>query len=109
MKYKIGDKVIIKTWKEMEKEFGPDNDDGNIRHCGFVKSMEDIVIRDFPDRILTIEKTEEVHNEQRYYMIGGGCWIWRENMIKYSLREKEIEEEMKSWIPIDSRFEILDL
>lgn len=38
MKFKVGDRVQIKTWKEMEKEFG--TRDGNIRtHIVFSKQM----------------------------------------------------------------------
>lgn len=42
MKFKIGDRVQIKTWKEMKKEYGLDKDGDitpNDGGCGFVRSM----------------------------------------------------------------------
>ena len=55
MNYKVGDKVKIKTWKEMEKEFGLNNFESiNCDFC-FIKEMEEKLNEKFPNRILTIE------------------------------------------------------
>ena len=54
MKYKVGDKVRIKTWEEMEKEFGVDRA-GDIKITpSFLADMNE-----YTGEILTIEKVEE--------------------------------------------------
>jgi hypothetical protein len=56
MKYKVGDKVIIKTWKVMEEEFGL-NISGNIKcHLGYISSMEKEINRLNINRIVTIKQ-----------------------------------------------------
>lgn len=105
MKYKIGDRVIIRTWEDMEKEFGlNENDNINNKNNGFVRSME-IICREIPDRIFRIEGISHIDNVQHYIMEKVETWKWTDEMIEYSL--KELEE--KTWIPIVDRFEILDL
>ena len=41
MNYKVGDKVIIRKWDDMEKEFGLDSDGDIKAKCCFVKSMRE--------------------------------------------------------------------
>lgn len=41
MKYKVGDKVIVREWEDMEKEFGTDRDGDINAKCIFVKSMRE--------------------------------------------------------------------
>jgi len=93
MKYKVGDKVRIKTWEEMEKKYGLYSG-GSIK-CGFTKEMEKYINRNFSNRILEI--TEVIRG---YYKIENTCWSWTEDMIK---------EEKVVYDPIYSRFEILDI
>ncbi len=46
MKYKVGDKVRIKTWESMEKEFGKEiNVDYIDCRGGFRTEMEDVLNR----------------------------------------------------------------
>jgi len=97
MKYKIGDKVKIKTWKEMEKEFGI-HENGYIKCIGsflFTKYKEKQFKKQFPNRIVEIAiiddsdfKVKEINN-----------WYWP----IMSIKEKVVYE------PINSRFEILDI
>ena len=106
MKYKAGDKVIIKTWDIMKKEYGTDYLD-RITSPGynFTPKMEETINKIFPDRILTIRKCiEEI--DVGYYCMEAAAARWTDWMIEYSLAEKEDRE---SWIPINNRFEIMDL
>ncbi len=100
MKYKVGDKVRIKTWEGMEKEFGL-NINGNIQNIPcFLKEMEEWINKDFPDRILTIK--EEIHSG---YKMEELRLRWGDDMIE--CLAKEYKEEIHA--PILSRFELLDL
>jgi len=105
MKYKIGDKVRIKTWKGMEKEYGL-NHLGSIQNhyntCRFTRYMESLLNANCPDRILEIRKING--SESCYYMKNIPCkkdipCNWSDDMIE----EKIIPE------PIYSRFDILDI
>ena len=100
MKYKVGDKVKIKTWKQMEKEFEK-NSTGSIS-CSkdFPESMERDLNEIFPNRIVTIKK---VYND--YYEVEGMRCLWSDDMIECSAEEyKEPVYE-----PVLNRFEIMDL
>lgn len=51
MKFKLGDVVKVRSWKDMECEFGKYRNDEIPCHCCFVKSMEKycgdfLIIRD---------------------------------------------------------------
>lgn len=106
MKYKVGDRVEIKTWKDMKEEFGEATNQMHSNwfiNCQghFLKSMEENIDQITSNRILTIER---LHFNDYYYMEeekeGKSCWT--EDMIK-GLEKEEIFE------PIHNRWEILDL
>ena len=89
MRYKVGDKVKIKTWGETKKL------------VNFNSFMEKEVEELKTNRILTIK----VVNEGCYYAMKESRWFWNDDMIKCLAKDfkKEIYE------PINDRFEILDL
>jgi len=97
MKYKVGDKVRIKTWKEMEEHFGL-NKKGYIS-CNryfFTKEMERLLNKNFSNRMMEIK---QVNSDHFYYRMKYMAFNWADDMIK----EKIISE------PINSRFDILDI
>ena len=104
MNYKVGDKVKIKTWESMKKEYGIDGI-GSIRlpYFPFVKEMERGISKICPDRILTIKSTGYEFAREFYKMqeddIG---WKWSGTAIEHLYKEPVYE-------PIKSRFDILDL
>jgi len=77
MKYKVGDKVRIKTWKEMEKEYGGVDSQGDMVLTGgtFVINM-----KKYCGKIMTILR---VRYDGKYRMKeDNGDWGWTDKMIK---------------------------
>lgn len=94
MKYKIGDKVKIKTWDQTKNKYGLDVD----RVCRqFNRDMEKNLNDLNTNRVVTIEK---VYNNHYYFMKEINLYFTAEIIEKIIV---EIHE------PIYTRFEILDL
>lgn len=89
MKYNVGDKVRIKTWGEMEKEFGVDRAGDINTTPSFLADMDE-----YTGEILTIEKVEE-----NYYLMKEDDygWDWTDDMISYKVLETSVlyEEALK--------------
>ena len=105
MNYKVGDRVKIKTWKEMKKEFGLSKSTNSILvpdETPFIKGMEKRLNRLNINRILTIGEIKIRFGHEHYHMKEIRYW-WTKDMIK-CLIERYKEPE-----PIRSRFEILDI
>ena len=102
MKYKKGDIVRIKTWEEMEKEYGLTiNGDINCKRPRFVISME-FVFEKFFDRLIEISEINEISN---HYQVKNMDWEWTDEMIE-GLASETKQDKIE---PILNRFEILDI
>ena len=87
MKYKVGDKVKIKTWKEMEKEYEP-VEYGYIilsNNLGFLLEMEEKLKKLNTNRIVTIRDIDKNNNS---YAIKELSFEWSDDMIEYLVKEK---------------------
>jgi len=118
MKYKVGDKVRIKTWKELEEEFGKREDGQIYTQDGifFSKRREKYINKNYPDRIIEIIKIHRDvfsdYDDNDYYECSDKCsdnqWQWSDSVIKglvSSIELKRIESKER----INSRFDILDI
>ncbi len=106
MKYKVGDKVKIKTWEQMEKEYGKSYL-GNVINCQpiiFIRAMER-AINGIKDRILLIKFIRK-GDEYNYYVMSELGYHFSDDMIECLAKEyfKKLRSEF-----INSRFEILDI
>jgi hypothetical protein len=101
MKYKVGDRVRIKTWKEIEYKWGLDSDgamQAPLDNPHFTRPMELGLRHMFPNRILTIDKVGKDH-----YSMNGTPYAWADYMIDCLVEDPK--EELISF----NRFEIMDL
>ena len=88
MRYKIGEKVTIRQWDDMEKQFGL-NRIGNIDcHCVFIKDMDK-----YCGKTMTIRNFYVNYNY--YEMENEPYYNWSEDMfeppdtsIKYFIKKK---------------------
>ena len=95
MKYKAGDKVVIKTWKAMKAEFGL-NSGGDSILCQFVFTgrMEEDLKELKTNRVLTIKDVDDNFHCASYRM-EEIVWNWSDEMIKrkaYISKKKQKEE-----------------
>ena len=109
MKYKVGDKVLLKTWEQMVEEF--DMNEGDIllpNNRLFTKDMG-IFVENSSNRIATIKLiSPPIFGDMSTanYKIKEYKWAWDDFMI-ISLAKEEKEEEI--YRPTKKRWEILDI
>ena len=94
MKYEVGDKVRIKTWEQMKKEFGMDGSDINTPHYIFPPKKERDIDFLKTNRVLTISASD-------------GLCYGTEELLRWSFVDDMILSLADE--PINNRFEILDL
>jgi len=106
MRYKIGDKVKIKTWTRLEKEFGKTLNNSINTHCHFSSYMERFLREYIPNRIVTIAKIDYFNNSYKIKASGK----------EYAYKNYDYSDDMidgweieKIYEPTYSRFEILDI
>ena len=106
MKYIKGDRVKIKTWKEMEKEYGLSiNKSIKGMAIYFTRKLEVELTKLNCDRILTIDNAYPPGTQDSYsfYCMKEIGHKWFDNNIKY------LAEHYNKPIPIQNRFDFLDL
>jgi hypothetical protein len=102
-KYKVGEKVKIKSWEQLLKEFGL-NTGGHIDSpVAFLIDVENELNRLAPDRVLTIRELL-LSGDSRYRVEEISYYIF-DSDIEYSLKEKEKEYLTR---PVVTRFELMD-
>jgi len=106
MKYKVGDKVKIRNWKDMEKEYG-------LRDRSY---SGEVVVNSFRPFYMNIEREIKGFKNDRTLTINRVCISRDEAVIEYGVKEfsyiihdKWIVEQEEKLEPILNRFEILDL
>jgi len=107
MKYKVGDLVRIRTWEELIEKYGLNEWRDIIifydsRKYRYTEQDEEIINEKFPDRVVEIEKISKKRGRY-YYNIKGFRGIWVDELIKEKVKNH------KEPIPINSRFDILDI
>lgn len=103
MKYKVGDKVKIRTWEELERDYEVFPSGSIHSHSPsrafFTREMERELSAGFPDRILTIMEV------RGYYYLTKEMdkWAWCDYMIEGLARY-----HYTIFDSIDYRFELMD-
>ncbi len=82
MKYKVGDRVKIKIWKQIDQ------------NIGYYEEMERQAIRIDSDRVLTIDRIDVC------YFMKKISFAWTDDMIECLVERP---------IPVNNRWELLDL
>ena len=87
MKYKVGDKVRVRKWDDMEKEFGLDNGDIAIPHCYFTFGM-----KKHCNYVVTI--SEETERGKYHIKEDNADWFWCDEMFEsnYSITDKMCDD-----------------
>lgn len=86
-RFKVGDKVTIRSWNDMEKEYGTDYGGCIKVPCLFNKEM-----KKYCGRKMTISSIRPHHLEDRlvYFLEGAEMWRFSEGMFEESKEKKTL-------------------
>lgn len=97
MEYKVGDKVRVRKWDDMEKEFGTNGRSIITPGCYFVDNM-----KKYCNRIVTISS---VKDGGKYNIAeDNNCWIWCDEMFEPNFRLRPAHKVDKTLIS-EARFD----
>lgn len=107
MKYKAGDKVAIRTWKDMEREYvkeGGDSFDILLCRRGYTSRMEEELLKINSNRVLTIKAVDNICGKYEMEEMEEREYVWDDEMIKglYVEGSEQVEFEEVS------RFSLID-
>ena len=107
MKYKVGNKIEIKTWDELAIEFGIDSVDGNVKTARELNSsMEESIKKANTNRIFTIKEIIDYNEDPQFeFKVEEFRYIIARQWIKRISQENKFKPTNE----IISRFELLDL
>ena len=99
MKFKIGDRVRIRQWEGMEKEFGTDSD-GDIRVCArFVKRMRHLCGREAVITEICDQRVELDFDNKT----GDMDWTYTTDMIEKAEDTEMTKKDLKNGMVVETR------
>lgn len=91
MKYKVGDKVRVRDWDDMKKEFDMDGKDIMTPRCYFVDSM-----KKYCNSIVTIDVVKD--NGKYCVVEDSNSWYWCDEMFDPNFHFKPAHKQEKTLI-----------
>jgi len=83
MKYKVGEKVVIRDWDELAEVFDMRYHDGQFQCDDYLEFSEDMdydIEKLGTNRVLTIDRYEKI-GRCKYYIMKEVCWTFHKDAI----------------------------